>query len=146
MEKRIERMVKGWKKKTLGFCKEATAKTFQKLVRMRAANKYGMVECVSCGLHVHWKEANGGHYFKRRHSGTLLEEMNVNCQCVRCNLTEDGNLHYYKDWMLETHGQEALDELERKKNTTKQFTKRELAELRIGFMDETKQLEKEKNL
>ena len=58
----------------------------QKLVRLKASNKLGFCECVTCGVIKHYKEAQGGHFYGRKEvlRFKLMEE-NIHPQCAACN-------------------------------------------------------------
>jgi hypothetical protein len=58
----------------------------QKLVKLKAADDNGYVECWSCGSVHHWSEMDGGHFIaKGASSYWATEEENVHPQCRACN-------------------------------------------------------------
>lgn len=137
-QNRADRMLARFKDMTVHKCRDETAVTFQKMIRMEAANKKGECECVTCGKVIDWKTANAGHFYKRRHTGTLLDEMNVHIQCIACNKYRDGHLAEYTRFMQETYSESELDDLQKRHFVRKEFTRIELVELRISYMDRCK--------
>lgn len=48
--------------------------------------------CISCGKRDDWKKTHAGHFV---HDCMDFNEMNINCQCARCNKWLHGNLANY---------------------------------------------------
>lgn len=161
-EKRANRraaMLKVWAKKTLGGSLKVTAETFQKMTKAEAAARpggetpvviagqlthvyraTGRVACVTCGKVEPWNSQlmNCGHFVAGRAASIVLEPANVACQCVGCNKWKGGNQSAYRIWMEAVRGRKAIERLERLSTTVRKFTKVELAELRMDFMDRIK--------
>ena len=96
--------------------RERALSAFQKLRRLECANEDGYVTCISCGVVMHWKDAQGGHYIKRQYRATELDPDNVNPQCPRCNNWLDGAQDDYR-WNLRIKiGEERVLRLERMKH------------------------------
>lgn len=93
---------------------------FSRYVRLSAANEYGVVACVSCGVEKPWKAMQNGHFYTRVRYATRWDDMNCNPQCYRCNIILKGNYIEYTKYMIDTHGREAVDEL---KNISLEVTK-----------------------
>jgi hypothetical protein len=104
------------KTKSIARLTNDAAALLQKLVRMKAADSYGMAECVTCGVRKHWKELQGGHFISRVKTAHKLLEENIHPQCQRCNGPLRGNPIPYSLYMIDTYGREFVDELERTKN------------------------------
>lgn len=89
-------------------------KIFSEYIRRRDADDNGMVACISCGNLKHYKEGHAGHY----HAGSVcgldlyFSEINVNFQCVGCNLFRHGNLAQYALALQKKHGNHILEELD----------------------------------
>ena len=141
-QNKIDRVLARFKGKSIGGCLDETAAKFQKLVRLEEADEFGIVQCVTCGKHVNWKSANGGHFHSRRHVPTLLDRRNVHSQCVHCNLYGAGNAAEYLIWMQENYSQDVLEDLVKLRRSEKRYTKLELAELYVGYLEQIKELEK----
>ena len=92
--------------KPIGKVVDEAAKLLQKLVRMKAADANGIVECVTCGKSVHWKEADGGHYISRTYSKHKLLEENIHPQCKGCNRFGHKCHDDYSLYMIEVYGKD----------------------------------------
>ena len=59
---------------------------FSQYIRRRNADHLGRVKCFTCGVEKHWKEQQAGHFQSRSHHSTRWDEVNVQVQCVKCNM------------------------------------------------------------
>jgi hypothetical protein len=107
---------------------------FSEYIRRKYADKDGYVQCVTCGKRDHWKNMQAGHYFSRRHGGTFLDEQNVHVQCPLCNGFGHGESVAYREFIINTYGQGALDRLEYLKSKPHQFKKFELEQLKRTYL------------
>lgn len=123
---------------TYGNAKNNVAKEFQKLVRLKAANCDGMVRCVTCGKRDHWKNVDAGHFHKRRHEGTLFDVRNVAPQCKFCNDWKGGNDSNYAAWMEAEYTKQQIRRLAEKAKRSMGWTMRQLAEMKLKYLDEQK--------
>jgi endogenous inhibitor of DNA gyrase (YacG/DUF329 family) len=114
---------------------------FSRFIRLRHASRDGMVECVTCGKTLHWKECHASHFVSRRHMATRWHELNVNVCCPRCNLYESGALDEYSRWIIQEHGMSTFDDLLALKRTTKKWTQPELLELIDKYKTAARELE-----
>lgn len=130
-----------WASKGLGAIRSATAREFQKLRRLQAADYYGRCACVSCGRVNHWKAMDGGHFISRVHNATLFEPANVNPQCPNCNRFPDGGtMGRYRGWIVKNYSRATLNKLERLKNTHVSFTRDELLDKLVTYRLQIKAL------
>lgn len=90
--------------------------------------------CFTCGKR-NWNEElgeftiqgmNAGHFI---HSKLDYDEMNINCQCVRCNLRLHGNLRIYTLKLIDRYGREAVNELHIRSHQEKPYTEEYLKEI-----------------
>lgn len=95
-------------------------------IRRRAADDNGWTQCVTCGAFSHWKNYQAGHFISRRHNTILFDTRNVHVQCPRCNGMLHGNISKYQEYMIETYGQNVVDELFRLAKLKHQFKVYEL--------------------
>jgi len=89
---------------------------FSWYIRLRHAVLYEndlMATCVTCNDVRRWQDQQNGHFYTRGRQATRWNEMNCNVQCMRCNVFLKGNYIPYTKYMIDTHGREAVDELER---------------------------------
>ena len=83
--------------------------------------------CYTCGDIRPWKEQNAGHFV---HKDCLdYDEMNIHCQCVRCNKWLHGNLATYSLKLICDYGLDAVNELIIKGNQIKKFTRQEIEDI-----------------
>jgi hypothetical protein len=74
--------------------------------------------CISCNGPVD----HAGHYFNQGHHSFLrYNEINVNGQCVSCNLFKSGNLIKYRQGLVKKHGSSKVEELELKADLHKKW-------------------------
>src|SRR3990167_9020671 len=64
---------------------------FSRYIRMKYANKSGMVECITCHTFKHWKEMQAGHFVDGRNNTVLFDERLVHPQC----LTKESKIKKY---------------------------------------------------
>ena len=135
-QNRINNIEQKLKELQLGTAKDVVAKEWQKLVKLRWADENGICTCVTSGerFRIGDMKLHAGHYWSRRHSTTLFHPMNCHPQSAYDNKA-GGNIAKYTEYMEATYTREELIRLERLKNTTKQFTRRALAELKVAFFD-----------
>lgn len=96
----------------------------------------GQCVCITCGTVKAWdsgiKGMHTGHFLASRVNSILFEEMNVAPQCSACNFYRSGEQQLFRKWMLEVRP-EHIERLERLKTQSKQFTRDELVDMRIGY-------------
>lgn len=98
--------------------------------------------CYSCGVKVHWKEANAGHYIAGNICGKALfiSEINVKKQCRRCNLWLHGNAPAFALALRKEYGDDILERLEQIRREEKEkgiicrFSKEELKEIELKYL------------
>lgn len=76
------------------------------------------MRCVVCGS-THMPQC--GHVFTRKNLSTRWHEQNAFCQCARCNYMHELSAWPYYKWFIEKFGKDALDDMQRLHNTTKQM-------------------------
>ena len=142
--RKVQRTLERFKELRLGTCINQTALLFQKLVKLRALRPDGKLTCCSCGRRDYpGKHFHGGHWIGRSKKAVIFDPRNCHPQCALCNKFGLGAVKAnYDEFMRRTYGQEVMDELKRLGNTTKQWTKDELAELYVGYREEINEIEK----
>ena len=58
---------------------------FSRYIRLKYANEFDIVVCVTCGVKKHYKEAHAGHFIDGRNNTVLYDERLVHPQCFHCN-------------------------------------------------------------
>ena len=96
------------KKKSLPKLKKDLDKWFSLFIRLREANR-GITECFTCGKIDHYKKLQAGHFQSRRHLSTRWNEENVQVQCVKCNMFNQGEQYTFGK-LLDIRIKEGLSE------------------------------------
>lgn len=114
------------KKITLSKLKKQAQLIFNTFIRKRDQLPNGKWICISCGKVI--DKCHSGHYANTKQFGHLrFDEMNVNAQCIGCNLHKHGNLIGYRQGLVKKYGERKVKELEEKAlNTSHQWTQEEL--------------------
>ncbi len=68
---------------------------FSQYIRLKYADKDGIVACFTCGNKKHWTLMQNGHYIKRGHLCLRFDERNCRPQDHDCNEFKAGNLAEY---------------------------------------------------
>ena len=69
---------------------------FSQYIRNKYADKYGVVECFTCGDKMTIPESQCGHFIPRANLGTRWMEANCRPQCIECNCFQFGELEKYE--------------------------------------------------
>lgn len=99
------------KKETISSLVEELDNVFSEFIRLRNADKEGMVVCYTSGKRMHWKKAQCGHFISRRKYGTRWNEMNCQVQSVKENIFNQGNSPEFMRRLIKEFGQAAVDQL-----------------------------------
>jgi hypothetical protein len=75
-------------------------------------------QCISCGYSDDVKKMQAGHYISRACLLLRYNEVNVNCQCPRCNLFLSGNIISYRENLIARYGEEIVLDLEARRHET----------------------------
>ena len=70
---------------------------FSRIVRLRAADEYGNVQCYTCPTKKHWSLMQNGHYVPRGNMALRWEFKNCRPQCKNCNEVKSGNLSVFSE-------------------------------------------------
>ena len=107
------------KAKSIRVLKRIAIQTFNKWIRERDAQK----GCISCGGGVH----NAGHFYHGHiYSALQFNEVNVQGQCVHCNLSKAGNEKGFRQGLIRRNGQDKVDLLDSAARQRKKWTEVEL--------------------
>lgn len=113
------------KKKSVGQLLKRAKPLFRLYIRHRDTDKYGWGFCVTCGVRVHFKYANAGH-FRHKNNATYFLEDNCHLQCVPCNFGGLGEGHRYGLFIDKKYGKGRAEELRRLSFTTRIYKREEL--------------------
>lgn len=76
--------------------------------------------CITCGTFCEGTNAHCGHFIPDAAGGNALRyhPLNINRQCMRCNVHLGGYGEKYAEEMEKLHGRKAVDKLRKLKNVT----------------------------
>lgn len=108
----------------------------QLLARLEDVDPTGFGYCISCWKKINWREGDGWHYISRTYMSTAFDLRNIHLQCKHCNWQLHWNLIEYRKNLIRKYWIDLVEELEKKKHETKQYTVEELQSL----INDTKRL------
>ncbi len=108
------------KPKSVKQLKKILDKVFSIYIRNR--DKY----CICCGSTTNLQ---AGHYFSRSYTNLRYDIVNVNAQCVACNVFKKGNIAVYTIRIIDKWGNTELKRLQENYRKEKRFTQKELLKL-----------------
>jgi hypothetical protein len=107
-----------------------------KVVRLDGSDENGMNSCYTCGVWIHWKELQAGHF----HHGKLdFDKRNRRPQCSQCNKWKSGNLAIFGTKLTEELGVDGMKKLMLDANTkiyTTTELKKIIEELKLTLKDQ----------
>jgi len=102
---------------TISKLKKKLDKVFSEFIRKRNADDLGFITCFTCGVKRHWKEQQAGHFQSRSHHSTRWDEVNVQVQCVKCNMYRQGEQYKFGLYLDERFGKGTAKDLENRAKT-----------------------------
>jgi hypothetical protein len=114
---------------------------FSEFVRRRHANEHGQVACYTCGAVKHWKQMHAGHFQSRSKSATRWNAVNVQVQCVACNIFRSGEQFKFGLAIDEEFGEGVAADLLTLSNQTAKFTLADLKEMIAYYQEQLNNLE-----
>ena len=102
---------------TISKLKKKLDSLFSQYIRIRNADHLGRVKCFTCGVEKHWKEQQAGHFQSRSHHSTRWDEINVQVQCVKCNMFRQGEQYKFGMYLDQRFGEGTAKELEIRSKT-----------------------------
>tara|TARA_R100001015_G_scaffold19162_2_gene15351 strand:+ start:1263 stop:1667 length:405 start_codon:yes stop_codon:yes gene_type:complete len=131
------------KKKSIPKLKKELDKWFSLYIRLRYADKNGITECFTCGKKDHYKKLQAGHFQSRRHLPTRWDEINVQVQCVKCNMFNQGEQYTFGK-LLDLRIEEGIsDELVLMSKSTVKYMRHEYVEMIDHYKEKVKILIKD---
>lgn len=95
----------------------------------------GYFICPTCNMKNNALQAECGHFIPRKHNPVRFHEMNGHVQCIDCNSYHDGRDDNYLEFMVQTYGQESVDELFRLSKTYIKADKLWLLEIELYYKE-----------
>lgn len=112
------------KKKSIAKLRSEAVTLYNKILRIKQADEWGYILCITCGDRKHWKNCDAGHF---KHGLDFVED-NQHPQCKPCNSWGSGKLDIYTLWMIDKYGRERVEELEVMSKRGHIFSRSELEE------------------
>ena len=113
-----------------------------KYIRLKYSDYAGYCSCVTCGATKPYKEMQAGHFIpKKKGNAVYFVEENIHPQCYQCNINLGGYGAMYNRFMLETYGQEKIDELLALAQTKLKFTVNDLLDMEKEYKQRLKEFE-----
>mgnify|MGYP001567999745 CR=1 FL=1 len=84
--------------------------------RLFYSDENGYGHCFTCGVRVHYKEANLGHYISRAYKAVKFHEDNLRFQCVKCNKWKNGEPVVFRENLVDEIGEKRVLTLEKQKD------------------------------
>lgn len=109
----------------------------------------GLVRCCTCGVLMDWKGtgiAQWGHYKKRQYMYTRWDVTNGGIQCQGCNEFGDGMEEQMRLYLINRHGIEEVERIEREYKRELRLNVAEILELAEAFKKKRVEIQKFKNL
>jgi len=126
---------------TISKLKKKLDKVFSEYIRRRNANNLGLVNCFTCGVKKHWKNQQAGHFQSRSHHSTRWDEVNVQVQCVKCNMFRQGEQYKFGLYLDERYGKGTAKELENRAKTIVKINRVDYEEAITRYKQKIKELD-----
>lgn len=89
-------------------------KHFSEWIRLRDADEYGYILCVTSGKRMHWRDADCGHWISRAKLAVRYDERNAHAQGKMSNRFQGGHFFEHGLAIERIHGAGTRDILEKK--------------------------------
>ncbi len=126
-------------KKTISKLKKELDTIFSKYIRLRYSSSERAV-CFTCGKTDHWKKMQAGHFMSRRHTNTRWDENNVQVQCVRCNMFNQGEQYKFGKLLDVRIGDRTSEYLEWKSKQILKLNRVDYEEMIAKYKEKVKKL------
>ena len=111
---------------------------FSYFIRLRNADEFGMVGCITCNKRIYWKDADCGHYVKRGRSACRFNEQNCGAQCRHCNRQRNGEEQAHRIYIDKFYGDGTAGFLKLKGKKPFTMTRDEYIEKIIYYKEQLK--------
>ena len=113
---------------------------FSIFIRLRKANKQGIVTCYTCGKKDHYKKMQNGHFMSRKSYSTRWEELNCQVQCYGCNVMQQGRQYQFGLNLEKKYGEGVAEKLLIKSKQTVKYSNEDLQEMILYYNNLVNQL------
>ena len=101
---------------TISKLKKKLDALFSQYIRRRNAVD-DMCTCFTCGCTKHYKEMHAGHFQSRRFLSVRWDEVNVQVQCPKCNLFNQGEQFKFGLYLDQKYGKGTAESLQQRAHT-----------------------------
>ena len=126
---------------TISKLKKKLDSLFSQYTRLRNVDHLGRVKCFTCGVEKHWKEQQAGHFQSRSHHSTRWDEVNVQVQCVKCNMFRQGEQYKFGMYLDQKYGEGTAEELEIRSKTIVKLNKTDYEEAIERYKQKIRELD-----
>lgn len=84
--------------------------------------------CFTCGAKRPYKEIHAGHFMSRRYMATRFSELNVQPQCIKCNIFDSGQQYLFAKNLDKKYGDGTANELHLKSQMLTKLSNKEILE------------------
>jgi len=126
---------------TISKLKKKLDSLFSQYTRLRNADHLARVKCFTCGVEKHWKEQQAGHFQSRSHHSTRWDEVNVQVQCVKCNMFRQGEQYKFGMYLDQKYGEGTAEELEIRSKTIVKLNRTDYEEAIERYKQKIKELD-----
>ncbi len=126
---------------TISKLKKKLDSLFSQYTRLRNVDHLGRVKCFTCGVEKHWKEQQAGHFQSRSHHSTRWDEVNVQVQCVKCNMFRQGEQYKFGMYLDQKYGEGTAEELEIRSKTIVKLNRTDYEEAIERYKQKIKELD-----
>ena len=121
-------------------------KYFSLYIRLRDADENGIGTCCTCGLKKDVKYMDNSHFIGRQHQATRFDEMNCHTACKKCNGFEEGRKDVYEKFLIEKYGEDRVNLLKLRGQSTCKRNKLDLDYLAVYFKGQAVELSRKKGI
>ena len=97
------------KKKTRSKLVKELDNIFSRFIRLRSSNKFGVVQCYTCGDYDHRKKLQCWHFITRGNYKYRRDEDNCKPQCMKCNIFLSWNYKVFTINMIYEYGRDKIE-------------------------------------
>ena len=119
-------------------------KIFSEYIRLKHADKNGIVKCYTCNKKAYWKGEGmqNGHFISRRSRILRWDERNCKPQCYSCNVMRYGESYIFGVNLNKEYGYDIADELLRESKKIIKQSDQDLLDLINSYQEKVETLKK----
>ena len=123
--------------------KAAADKWFSKFIRLRDADEFGVITCITSGRRMHWSLCDCGHWISRAKMAVRYDERNANAQSKQANRFQGGHFLEHGMAIDRKHGAGTREALELKAMRPCKMTEADLLFIAETYKARVKNIEEQ---